>query len=66
MLQNIQHAMVDKQISKKELAERAGMNIQSLYNCFSLNRITLKNAEKIAHALNCDIVLIDRETGKIY
>ena len=66
MIKNIQHAMIDKGINKKELANLAGINTQSLYNCFSLNRMTMQNAEKIAKALECDIVLQDRKTGKIY
>lgn len=66
MLKNIEHAMIDKGISKKELAELAGMNKQSLYNCFSLGRLSLQTATRLADVLNCDIVLQDRETGKIY
>lgn len=66
MIKSIQYAMIDKGINKKQLAEISGINTQSLYNCFSLNRLSMKTAKQIAAALNCEIVLQDKETGKIY
>ena len=59
-------AMLYKGIKQKEIAEQLGISKQTLYNCLSNDNLTFKRACDIADLLQCDIVLIDRETGKIY
>lgn len=66
MIKNIERAMIEKSINKKELAAIAGINTQSLYNSFSKKHFSLNRLEQIAAALDCDIVLQDKKTGQIY
>ena len=63
---HIKLALIDKDISQKEFSAIIDKPIQSVYN--QLNRDTWKYAdvEKIADKIGCDVVLIDRKTGKIY
>lgn len=59
-------AMLDKGISKADFAREADMPVQSLYNMLNRNTMKYKQVEMFADILGCDIVLRDRETGKIY
>jgi len=63
---HIKIAMTDKEIKPRQLADRLGMIPQTLYNKLSRDSMTYTDAEAIADMLDCDIVLIDRKTGKRY
>lgn len=63
---HIKMAMTDKDIKPRQLADRLGMIPQTLYNKLSRDSMTFTDAEAIADMLDCDIVLIDRKTGKRY
>jgi 23S rRNA C2498 (ribose-2'-O)-methylase RlmM len=63
---HIKTAMIDKGLKAGEVAERLGDNPQVFYNKMSRDSFKYAEAERIADALGCDIVLRDRETGKIY
>lgn len=59
-------AMVDKGVSQKQIADRLELSTQSLNNSLKHDRMVFNTAQQIADILNCDIVLQDRETKKIY
>lgn len=63
---NIKVAAKDKDMTQKDIAEALGVPLQNLYNQLHRDAFTVRKAAQIADALNCDIVLIDRETKKIY
>lgn len=63
----IKMALIDKGIKQKELAESLGYkSINSIYNALNRDSMTFEVAERWADVIGCDIVLRDRETGKIY
>lgn len=63
---NFRIAMLQKDIKQPELATAINKDLQQVYNALYRDTFISKTGLEIAHALNCDIVLIDRETGKIY
>lgn len=63
---SIKVAMVDKGIRAKELAEKSGLQTHNVYNSLNKDNMTFERASLLADALGCEIVLIDKETGKIY
>ena len=64
---HIKLAMTDKNIKSSEVAEALKIDkIQAFYNKVNRDTMSFKDAEKIANALGCDIVFIDRETKKMY
>lgn len=63
----IKKVLIDKDIKQKELAERLGYKGRtSIYNMLAKDNLTFENVERWADAIGCDVVLRDRETGKIY
>ncbi len=62
----LKKAMIDKEIKQKEIADILGISKQTLYNSLSNDNLTFRRAAAIANILGCDIVLMDRKTGKIY
>lgn len=62
----IKMVMLDKGLKPSHLADMTGKNQQTIYNALSRDTFISKNTLTIADALQCDIVLRDRETGKIY
>lgn len=66
MAARLSAAMAYKGMSKKDLAKKAGKDPQQLYNMLYRDSMTLSTAVKLAGALDCDVVLQDRKTGKIY
>lgn len=58
--------MLEKNIKTPELAATIDKDLQQVYNAMYRDKFITDNAKLIANALNCDIVLRDRETGKIY
>ncbi len=63
---NIKIAMLQKDIKQTELATAINKDSQQLYNALYRDTFISKTGVEIANALQCDIVLRDRETGKIY
>ena len=60
-------ALLDKGIKQKDFAEMLGYkNEGGVYNVMSRDTMTLKTAGKWAEVLDCEIVLRDKITGKIY
>lgn len=63
---NIKMAMLDKEITSSELAGRLGIQRNSVSVALSRDTFTVQIAENYANKIDCDIVLRDRKTGKIY
>ena len=60
-------AMLDKGIKQKEMADMLGYaSINSIYNALNRDTMTYAVVERWADAIGCDVVLRDRESGKIY
>lgn len=66
MAKHIKMALLDKGITQKGLADMIGCPKQTVYNLLFRDNLTLKTAEKYADAIGCEIVLKDKESGKIY
>ena len=63
----IKMALIDKGITQKELAEMVGYRHEgSIYNMMKKDNMTFARIEMWADAIGCDVVLRDRESGKIY
>lgn len=62
----IRSIMAKKNIKLGRLAETLGDNRQTLANTLQYNKMTLNKFAEIADALDCDIVLVDRETGETF
>ena len=63
----IKMALLDKEIQQKELARRLGYEGKNtIYNMMKRDNMTFAVVEKWADILGCDVVLRDRESGKIY
>ena len=63
---NIKMAMIDKGIKVSDLAEKLETDSKVLSVKLSRDNLTGKSVEEIADALNCDVRIVDRQTGKIY
>lgn len=63
---NIKVAAKDKDMTQKDIAESLGIPLQNLYNQLHRDAFTFRKASQIANVLDCDIVLMDRKTKKIY
>lgn len=62
----IKQIMIDKSIKNSELANLINMNSQALSNKLYRDSMSYSDVEFIANALECDVRLVDRKTGKIY
>ena len=63
----IKMALIDKEVSQKELAERLGYKGKNtIYNMLKRDNMTYATVEQWADAIGCDVVLQDRLTKKIY
>ena len=64
--------MVMKDVSVKELSERTGKKISTIYGTFSKDSsskgggMTFQNVAEYAEALGCEIIIRDKETDKEY
>lgn len=58
--------LADKRVTKTELAKRLGKPRPTLYNTFVKDNMQWDTVAEYADGLGCDIVIQDRETGKIY
>ena len=63
---NIKMAMLDKGIKVSDLAAKLETDSKVLSVKLSRDNLTGKSVEEIADALNCDVRIVDRQTGKIY
>jgi len=64
---HIKIAMTDKNIKPGAVAAVLGYDDkQVFYNKISRDTMKFDDVEKIADALGCDVVLIDRVTKKVY
>ena len=65
---HIKMALLDKDKSIKDLADMRGGDspVQTLYNQFNRDTWKFSDVEKIADLLGCDLLLVDRVTGKTY
>ena len=59
-------AMLDKDVSVVKLAEMTGKATQTVYNALAADNFKYDNLSTYANALGCDVVLLDRKTGKTY
>lgn len=57
---------LDKDMDLSDVAEKFGITAESFYVKMSRNTMKINDVEKMADALDCDIVFRDRKTGKIY
>lgn len=62
----LKKAMVDKGVTQIVLAERTGRAVQTVRHTMSHGTMNTATFESYADAIGCDVVLRDRETGKIY
>lgn len=58
--------MIDKKVKQYDLAEQMNKPKQTVYNTMCRDRMTWDNVVQYADALGCDVVIIDRETKKVY
>ena len=64
--EHIKAALKDKNMTQVVLAKKLGMLGQTFRNSLSRNTMSFETVEKIADKLDCEVVLRDRHTGKIY
>ena len=62
----IKPILADKDMTIASFACSLGNSPQTIRNMLCKNSIHYATAEKWADALDCDIVFIDRETGRMY
>lgn len=63
---SLRMALLDKGISVVQLAEMTGKAKQTVYNALAADNFRYDNLSIYADALDCDVVLRDRKTGKTY
>lgn len=62
----IQLAMKDKNVTIQGLADAMDKSFNTTRNTLYGDNMTTKTLGQIAEALGCEIVLRDKETGKLY
>jgi len=63
---NIKVVLTKKNIKPGAVADALGVDRQVFYNKLSRDTMKYNDVEKIADALGCDIVFIDKQTKEIY
>lgn len=63
---HLKAAMKDKKIKVAELSEMTGKPMQTIYNAMHRDNMYFDLAEMYAEAIGCEVVLRDKDTGKIY
>lgn len=59
--------MTEKRIKSGYIADTLKMDRQAFYNWLNREKgMTVDKLTAVADILGCDVVLVDRETGKIY
>ena len=66
LAKNIKIALIDKDMKVSELADKIGLDSKVLSVKLSRDSLSGKSLDTIADALDCDIKLIDRATGKMF
>lgn len=66
MKKQIKKALVSRQMTQIELAEKLGKSFGTVRNTLCNDNMRISTLEEYADALGCDVVLLDRETGEIY
>ena len=64
--ENFRKARKSKKMKYASIGEIIGMSAQTLANTISRDNMRTDTAQKIADALGCDLVLIDKKTGEIF
>lgn len=62
----IKQVMLEKNIKVSDLAEKIGMKPQPLSTKLYRDSMSYTDVVQLADALNCDVKIIDRETGKAF
>ena len=62
----IMQLLLERGLSLSDLAERLGIQTQSLRNKLNRGSFGLSDFEKMADILGCDIEVITRDTGKVF
>ena len=62
----IKQLLIERNVSVKELAEKMGIQAQSMSNKLYRDTFSYEEVEKIADILDCDIKLITRDTNKAF
>lgn len=62
----IKSVMIQKNIKPGAVADALGVDAQVFYNKLFRDTMKYNDVEKIADALGCDIVFMDRQTKEIY
>lgn len=62
----IKEVLYDKRMKQTDLAVAVGKDKQYIYNALHRDSFSYEMVVQIADVLGCDVVLMDRETGKIY
>ena len=63
---HIRRVLFEKEIKTEVLANKMGKQLQVLYNQLSRDSWKFSEVESVADLLDCDVVFIDRKTGKQY
>lgn len=62
----IREILKDKHITQYVLADRMERPFNTVRNMLARESMNVTTFSSMADALDCDVVLIDRQTGKIY
>lgn len=62
----IRSVMAKKNVKVGQLAEMLGDNRRTLVNTLQYNKMSLNKFHEIANALDCDVVMVDRQTGETF
>ena len=62
----LKHILVDKGITITSLAEQMGKPRQTVANTLYTDNFRVKNLIEYGKMINCDLYLIDNDTGKAY
>jgi len=64
--EKIRRAARRKKETYESIAKKLKMPLQSYANRLARDKMSFDYAEKVADALGCDVVFLDRETGEIF
>ena len=62
----IKQLLIERDMSVKALAEKLGIQPQSMSNKLYRDSFSFEEVEKIANILNCDVTIITRDTKKAF
>lgn len=63
---HIKRVLFEKELKTADLAEKMKKPLQSVYNQLARDSWKFSEVESVADSLGCDIVFVDRESGKYY